>query len=216
MIPRYYLYKFGQFLTDRLSLKASYGIAVFFSNLHYYLSWRDRRSVKNNLKYIVADGENISRLAKGVFLNFGKYLADFFRMIRVLDRDYIARTVTILNREYIDEVLQNGKGGILLTAHMAHWEMGAVVLSVLGYPLVVLALPHREKRVNDLFNFQREAKGMTVIQTNTAVRRCVEALKDNKLVALAADRDFTLNGEPLDFFGKKTLIPKNPINPHQF
>ena len=41
----YLLYKFGQFLVLHLSLKASYGLAVFISDLHY-LNWSDRETAR--------------------------------------------------------------------------------------------------------------------------------------------------------------------------
>ena len=81
-------------------------------------------------------------------------------------------------------------------------------MGFLGYPLLVIALPHKERPVNDLFNAQRKAWELTVVPSNLAVRKCMERLRANGCIALAADRDFTANGEILDFFGKKTLIPK--------
>ena len=81
-------------------------------------------------------------------------------------------------------------------------------MSVLGYPLMAVALPHKERPVNDLFNHQREVKGITVVPSNVAVRKCIDTLRNNKLVALVADRDFTLHGEVLDFLGRKAFIPK--------
>ena len=51
---------------------------------------------------------------------------------------------------------------------------------------------------------------MTVIPMNSAMRKCLEALQENKLIALMVDRDFTMKGEVLDFLGRPTLIPKGP------
>jgi len=102
------------------------------------------------------------------------------------------------------------KGGVLITAHLGNWEMGAVIVSKLGHSVTVVALPHKERDVNTFFNKQRESRGMTIVPTSTAIRQCLETLRENKFTALAADRDFSLNGEVMDFLGRKAFIPKGP------
>lgn len=205
---RYYIYKFGEFCVHHLSLSLAYGIANILSDIHYYFSFRDRRSVKNNLKVILPDEKNMTFLAREVFRNFGKYLVDFFRMQKTLNEDYIQKNIKIKNIDRLDQVLKGKKGGIFTTAHIGNWELGAAVLSFLGHPVVAVALPHKERPVNDLFDTQRERWGISIIPTNGAMRRCLEALKENKFVALVADRDFTQSGVEMDFLGKKALIPK--------
>src|SRR3989338_8849471 len=207
---KYLLYKFGQFCVNHIPLKTTYRIAGFLSELQCYLSPRDRRSVRNNLRVILPAGNNIRKLTREVFRNFGKYLVEFFRMEKYLDKEYIQTHVTVRNIHYLDEALKRGTGGILLTAHLGNWELGGVVISMLGYPLIAVALPHKERPVNDLFNHQRETKGITIVPLQKGVRKCIEALNENKIVALLADRDFTLNGEMMDFLGKKALLPKGP------
>ncbi len=205
---RYLLYKLGQFCVHRLSLKTAYAIGIFLSDLHFFMSFRDRRAVKNNLKIILRSEDNLHALAREVFRNFGKYLVDFFRMKKTLNEEYIKKNIKIKNVERLYEALKNKNGGIIITAHIGNWELGAAVMSILGHRVVAIALPHKERPVNDLFNNQREAWGMSIVPTSAAIRRCLEALKENRLIALLADRDFTQNGEEMDFLGKKALIPK--------
>ncbi len=205
---KYFIYKFGQFCVNQLSLKACYRIAMFLSDLQCFFSPRDRRAVKNNLKAVLNLDDDVSVLAKEVFRNFGKYLVEFFRMARNIDEQFIKQNVKLNNFDIVDKILQKGKGAIFLSAHIGNWELGAVLLSMLGYPLVAIALPHKERPVNELFNKQRESKGVKVVQTNSAVRTSIEALRSNKCIAVLADRDFTANGEVLNFLGRETLIPK--------
>jgi len=208
---KYFLYKFGQFLVNHLPLKVCYRISVFFSDLQYYFSPRDKRSVKNNLRIILPHAKNIDILAREVFENFGKYLADFFRMVKESrEEDFFTKNTKTIHPEYLTEAMSLKKGGIILTAHLGNWEVGGMVLSKLGYPFVAIALPHKERPVNDLFNSQREAMGIMVVPTSVAIRRCIEALKKNGLVALLADRDFSQNGEVMDFLGRKAFIPRGP------
>ena len=147
-------------------------------------------------------------MTREVFRNFGRYLVEFFCMAKKFDMNFVKEKVKICNIDILKRVLKRGKGAIILTAHIGNWEFGASILCMLGYPLMVIALPHKERPVNDLFNHQRQSMGVAIIPIHTAIRRCLEALKSNKLVAVAADRDFTQSGEVLDFLGRKAMIPK--------
>ena len=177
-------------------------------DLHYCFSKTDRRAVENNLKIVLKTDHVPSAQVRAVFRNFGKYLLEFFTMTKRLQPAFVESNVHIKNIEYLNEVLQKGKGGIIVSAHVGNWEMGGAVLPMLGFPLSVVALSHKDPRVNALFNAQREAFGAMVIQTDVAVRRVVEHLQRNRLVAILADRDFGNRGIMMDFLGRKTMIPK--------
>lgn len=207
----YILYRIGQFLALYLPLKISYRIALFFSDLHYIFSRKDRRITKENLRVIFPDkpDSEIQLIRIMIFRNFAKYLVDFFRFSK-LDTNYIKNKVKIENIHYIDEVLSKGKGAITVTAHLGNWELGGVVIALLGYPFWAVALPHKDKRVDKFFNFQREAKGVKVIPLGKAVRQSLSVLRENKVLALVGDRDFTEKGLVLNFFGKPTIFPQGP------
>ena len=205
---KFLMYKIGQFWVNRLSSQTAYRVAVILSDLQYFFSFRDRRAVRQNLKEILKSDGDLSFLTREVFRNFGRYLVEFFRMEKHMDLEYVRSRIKVKDLHYLDQVLAKGKGGIVLTAHMGNWELGAAALSLMGYPIFAIALPHKERPVNDLFNHQREAKGITIIPSNVAVRRCIETLRSNQLVAMVADRDFSMRGELMDFLGKKTLLPK--------
>jgi len=207
----YILYRIGQFIALTLPLKIGYLLAVFVSDLRYIFADKDRQAVRENLKTIFPEKteREIRRLKIRMFRNFAKYLVDFFRFSK-LDTEYIKRNIKIENIHYIDEALAKGKGVIALSAHIGNWELGGVVIALLGYPFWAVALPHKHKAVNNFFNSQRESKGMMVIPLGKAVRRCFNLLKENKIVALAGDRDFTERGLVLDFFGKPAFFPEGP------
>jgi KDO2-lipid IV(A) lauroyltransferase len=207
----YILYRIGQFIALCLPLKIGYLVAVFVSDLHYIFADKDRAAVKDNLKTIFPgkSDREIKKIRIRMFRNFAKYLVDFFRFSK-LDTEYIKRNIKIENMRYVDEALAKGKGVIALSAHIGNWELGGVVIALLGYPFWAVALPHKHKAVNNFFNSQRESKGMMVIPLGKAVRQCLNLLKENKVVALAGDRDFTEKGLVLDFFGKPAFFPEGP------
>ena len=207
---KYLLYKFGLFILYRIPVSISYKIACFISDFKHFFSFIDKKAVKNNLKNILIldKSANLDFSVREVFRNFGRYLVEFFMTDKMVTQDYIKDKIELENIEYIDQVLEKEKGAILLTAHIGNWEMGAIVLSMLGYPVTAIALPHKETSVNALFNHQRESKGLTIVPSNIAVRKCLETLGKNKIVALVGDRDFTGTGKYFRFLGKEAIMPR--------
>lgn len=207
----YLIYRIGQFIALHLPLKIGYKIAVFLSDLRYLFAYQDRRQVRENLKVIFPEktDSEICSLRLAISRNFAKYLVDFFRFAKI-DRDYIRKNIRVENQHYLDAGLSKGKGVVVLTAHIGNWELGGVMIALLGYPFWVVALPHKHKKVDDFFNRQRQSKGVNVIPLGKAMRLCLKVLTENKLLALVGDRDFTQKGVVLDFFGKPTLFPVGP------
>lgn len=132
-------------------------------------------------------------------------------MDKTVNQQFIDDHVTVKDLHNLRKALAKKKGGIILTAHIGNWELGALILSELGYPLTAIALPHKEKSVNSFFNKQRECLGkLKVVPTNIAVRKCLKKLRDNELVAVVGDRDFFQHGEMINFLGYPTILPKGP------
>ncbi len=208
----YFLYRALHFFASSLPLKAGYRVAVFFSILKYYFSPRDRRAVIANLKKILPAGEHgkVNSYAKAVFINFGKYLLEFFRF-SAADKDILKQLITVKGLDNIDAALKKGKGVIILSAHTGNWEMGGIFMALLGYPMLAVALPHRYHKVNSFFNSQREKMGVVVASSlGIGVKRIYESLKNNMLVALVGDRDFTKGGVKMRFLGDWKVIPRGP------
>lgn len=208
----YLLYRFGHLLAVVLPSNVSYGIACRIADIWHFLFIRDRKSIVTNLKIITGGAlpdDELNAMSRQVFRNFAKYLVDFFRF-SLIDEEYIRRFVKVEGRENIDMALARKKGVIALSAHMGNWEFGAFVVSSLGYSLSAVVLTHQNKKINDLFTRQRMLGKMKPIEIGMTLRDSFRALKDNRLLALLGDRDFTKNGFYIDFFGRKTLIPKGP------
>ncbi|MDD5439202.1 MAG: lysophospholipid acyltransferase family protein, partial [Candidatus Omnitrophica bacterium] len=101
-------------------------------------------------------------------------------------------------------------GGVFLSSHIGNWELGAAVISSLGYEIYALALDHDDKKINKFFVRQRKTLGVGVIALTAALKKCTQILRRNKLLGILGDRDFTKSGIMVNFFGKETVLPKGP------
>ncbi len=211
MIP-YILYRVGVFLSLTLPINVSYSLATVLADIFYYCSPKDRDAVISNLRMVLGssvDDKIVADTARNVFRNFAKYLIDFFRFSKI-DKEYLNSHVKIDGISNIDDALSLGKGAIALSAHIGNWELGGLIVGMLGYPISGVVLTHKNKRINDFFTGQRMLGNMRPIEVGAALKGCYRALRSNELLALLGDRDFTKNGILTDFFGRKAMMPKGP------
>ncbi len=209
----YFFYRLGQDISIALPRRLVYRLASFIADIHYYVSRQERLALLHNLKCIAEDcgaGE-IKRLSKQTFRNFAKNLVDFFRF-GLIDRRFLIKNARIVGLENLDDALRRGRGVLALTAHMGNWELGGIITAQKGYAINAVVWEHKDKRVNNLFVFQRARKGIKVIPLGIALRRCFEALRNNEMVALLGDRDFSRQGTQvrINFLGKDFWVPRGP------
>ena len=208
----YILYKMGRILALNFPLKFSYRAAIALANIHYFLGFRERRAVTENLKTILAKpsrDDELKSTSKDVFRNFAKYLVDFFRFSKITP-GYIKGFIRLEGLSNIEDALKYGKGVIILSAHLGNWELGAFVLGTLGYPINAVVLTHRNVKINNFFKNQRAIGKLRSIEFGASLRCCYKALKNNELLALLGDRDFSNNGLRVIFCGKPVVMPKGP------
>lgn len=206
----YILYRIGQTLALNFPLRFCYRAAVILADIHCFLGFREMASVKENLKTILAkpsEDDELRRTMRNVFRNFAKYLVDFFRFSK-MDAEYVKRFIRLDGLSNVEDALKYGKGVIMLSAHLGNWELGGFVMGTLGYPIHAVVLTHRNIRINDFFKNQRAMGKMKSIEFGASLRGCYKALKNNELLALLGDRDFSNSGIPSEFCGKSAVMPK--------
>ena len=206
----YVLYKLGYIISNILPLRAAYWFAERIIDLRYSIAKEDRVAVMRNLSIVLnKDVGECRLLAREVFRSFALYIVDFFRMGRLTKED-IRKKVRVEGLENLEGALKREKGVIALSAHVGNWEMGAVVIALMGYDLSIVVLTHMHKGIDDFFIGQRERHGLKVLRVKSVMKRCISALVNKGILALMGDRDFTDSGIKLDFFGVPTSIPKGP------
>lgn len=203
----YYLFVLGKGLFLLLPRSFCYVVAKILAIAHFYLSPKDREALSYNLSPIVKEKRRLKKCVKEVFVNFSYYLVDFFRHSRV-NQGFIKKYVKVSGENYIKHCLSENEGIILLTAHLGNYELGGAVISLIGYPPYVLALPHLNKRLDNFFNHQREITGVKIIPTGAKVKECFSLLRKGKIVVFLGDRNYGEGGLKVEMFSKYTYFPR--------
>ena len=192
-----------------VNLNIVYSIASFVAKLKCNFSKKDRETVKRNLCVVIpkAGERELALLTEDVFINFGKYLVDFFWLIKG-ERHYLKNAVQFIGLENLDEALKDNRGCIIITGHFGNWELAGCALANLGYKINVVALAHNDPRINNLFVAQRKRAGINVIPIGLAKTECQKALHRNEVIAILGDRPYGDHGIKVKFFDRTTIVPR--------
>ncbi|MEM9606577.1 MAG: phosphatidylinositol mannoside acyltransferase [Actinomycetota bacterium] len=143
--------------------------------------------------------------------SYVRYYVESFRLPDLTAAEIEAGITTTGTAELWDS-LDRGTGAILALPHLGGWEWAGFWLTkVRGLRVSVVVEPLDPPEVFDFFTSFRESLGMTVIPLGSdAAARVLEALADNQIVCLLADRDLQGGGIDVEFFGERTTLPGGP------
>ncbi len=200
---------FGHILPRRLMLS----MAVLAGHLYWTFMKKDREMVRRNLSRIVADPSQVPCLVRRTFIRYAKYLVDYTRMDLLRKRHVHGLVFRFDGWEHIDRAVAEGKGGLILSAHLGNWEMGGIFLTLLGYRLTVITAPDVEARLHTYrvnLRHEQRIKVVTLDDTLSSSLAVLRSLQANELVALLGDRDLFGKGIPVTFFGRRVYFPIGP------
>ena len=184
-----------------------------------YFTLKDVRTRQyKNIRHILgngADERQVRLIVLKVWRNWGKYLLDFFRFSNLNSSNLHSFVAEIKGKDIIDKALAKGRGAIIFTAHLGHWELGALCLKLTGYKTNVIMSPYESSDVNITVGKIREKNSITTIPIDEGspafIIKILKALRNNELITIQGDRDVEKKGLLLNFFGEPAYFPKGPM-----
>ena len=150
--------------------------------------------------------------AREAFVRYGRYWYEGFHAVELSPPD-VLRRFRCEGKSHMDQAIASGTGVILALPHMGNWDVAGKWVHCLGLPIVSVAERLQPERLFKLFERHRRALGMEILALDTGTgtgRALAQALKDDKVVALVADRDLTGSGIEVEMFGKTRRMPAGP------
>jgi KDO2-lipid IV(A) lauroyltransferase len=199
-----------------LPTRIAYRIADRCGDLVYTLFPTYRHNVGSNVAQVLgagASGELIRTTARQVFRNGARNFVDLLHVPHTSAEGLRASVdVSEESWRHLDQVVADGRGGIIVTAHFGAFDYVGQIFWANGYPLTSLVTRTVPEFIYTGVTYLRESRGARLEQvTPGGLRRVLTALKRGELIGILADRDFFQNGLPVTFFGKETTLPPGPV-----
>jgi lauroyl/myristoyl acyltransferase len=142
------------------------------------------------------------------------YYADLFRL-GVYSPQELHRRARFERKEILDAALAEGRGVVVVITHSGNWDLAGAFVATQISGVTSVAERLKPEELFQAFVDVRARYGLTVLPHKGGSRPPTEileeTLREGRIVALAADRDFTRRGITAEFFGHRTTFPSGPL-----
>lgn len=199
---------FFVWLIRLLGLRSAYAWLVFVAAYFTVSSPRAYRASTDYLRRVLGPKPWWRRppLVYRHFFSFGVTLLD--RLAVVMGRHRM--TCVFEGEERFREFLDQGKGIILLGAHVGGWEIAGHLLGRFGIPVNLVVLEKERENLRRLFDRALEGKQFRILTADENPLRSVPimaALRRGEMVGLHGDRVFGGAGLTVPFLGGEARFP---------
>jgi len=173
-------------------------------------------AVKGNMAQVTGlrvDHPEVERLARQMVKQHTYAWLDFVWFGQRPPEDALANVASLVGQDHLDAALAEGRGAILLTAHAGNYELGGLLLRARDLAVHAVYKPDRFEAVESLRARLRGRAGVVGIPVGEggfSTLPLVKVLREGKVVGMQGDRDFSLNGLPIPFFGREAYFPRGP------
>ena len=196
-----------------IPLKVSLTVAGLLGKLGFRLLKKHRDIALSNLDEVFSSNhQENEKIAEQVFVNFAKNGAEWIKLSS-MDLKKMDKVVTSFeNKEYLDEVMDAGKGAVVLGFHFGNWELLGFYLRHRGYPGAFIARRIYFHKYDKFLVKLRGRYDAKMIYRDESPKKMLRALKEGRAFGVFADQDVdSIDGIFVDFFGKKAYTPTAPV-----
>lgn len=178
---------------------------------HLFGNDSQEAQVRANLARIMdhPDDAALDAAVKQAYESYSRYWLDSFRL-HTMDPQEVAANSTGHQLELVDEMVAGDEGGILATAHLGSWDIGAMFTTQRNWGMAVVAEVVEPRRLFDRFVRLRRQAGIEVfplVRGGDMVERMAGVIERGGLATLLADRDLGRKGPIVEFFGEPCRLP---------
>ena len=193
----YLLLRLLQVLLAIIPRRTALSLGALCGSLLYHLGVY-RRIVRVNLNHVGAwDDAAMKRITRSLYRNIGKYAVDFLRPA------YPLPPHEIHDFDILEPLLARGKGTIAILGHLGNWEILSTVFGKRTGRLHVVAKPMNNTIVDKWLLAKRTASSVKTIYTSSALRKMIEVLRADGIIAILIDQYAKSHGTAAPFLGRE-------------
>jgi predicted LPLAT superfamily acyltransferase len=185
-----------------------------FVALYYFLfSFKSSKPVYQYFRIRLGFGKwvSLAKLYRNYYL-FGQTLIDKVVVMAGIPHKF---TFDFDGEENLHRMVEMGKGGLLLSAHIGNWEIAGHLLIRLGTRIHIVIFDGEEEQIKQYIDSVSGKKNVNLILLKPDLSHIYEisdALKNNELVCMHADRFLEGNKTASTLFlGEKAKFPIGPF-----
>lgn len=191
-------------------------LSTLIADLFFASSTTYRRNVTDNIRQVVGpavDDAGVAAMAKNAFRLSAQNFADVIRTPRTPIQELVGTTALARGSwSILDNALAEGKGAIIITAHIGGFDHIGQSLNARGYKLTTVTGRTTTRFIYDGITHLRRSRGAGIVEaTPSGVRAVMQALRRGECAGFVTDRDFFQNGKPVAFFGRATTLPPGAV-----
>lgn len=197
------------FLVNGLSAVMAIRLAEAIGSLLFLRKRRRDFSIQNLRRAFPEKNEReIEAIGRGSMQSMVKVIFEFIRLPTISKRpqDYIE----IKGEENVWAALKKGKGVIFAVSHFGNWELAGIAAAAKNFPLHAIGKPHKNPFVDDYIKRLRGLTGLQTINQQGAVKKCIQLLKQNQIIAMLIDEHAKRGEVWVDLFGHKAATSALP------
>jgi len=206
----------GKFLLEAFGFLLTVGILRLFSpegasNLGGFLGRMigprlgiTRRARQNlRLAFPEKTSPEIETIVRGMWDNLGRVAAEYPHLGRIAAAD--SDRVELVNIDDVRALPKGPTAGILVSAHLANWEILPVVAARTGIDMMGVVREPNNPYVRPLLERLRGIAGGTRTDKGTrGAREAIQVLRNNRVLAMLIDQKMN-TGISLPFFGAEAM-----------
>jgi lauroyl/myristoyl acyltransferase len=155
----------------------------------------------------------LRRTVQGMFQNSVRNYLQAFALPTTTAKT-IMDTMQVAGEEYLKAALARGKGVILFSAHFGPFDYLSQWIAIKGYDLTIPVENLKDQRMLDLMLTLRRSHGVHFLPLggSAPMRAILQALRNNKIVLITADRAVQGERVEMPFFGNPAALPSGPAS----
>ncbi|MCK4749189.1 MAG: hypothetical protein KAT15_19185 [Bacteroidales bacterium] len=166
----------------------------YFREIHGYGRWKSMKSIYRN------------------YCLLGEILVDKVAMLSGEKTDY---TFSFEGEQYLHDMSKQGRGGVLIGAHMGNWEVAGQLLERINTPVNIVMLEAEHEKIRAVLDKVMVHKSIRVIPQKDDYSHLFlidEAFRKNEFVVIHGDRYLPgTNTVSIPFMGKPAQFPSGPL-----
>lgn len=191
----------------------AYILLKFVSFYYFLFAWKSSRSICYYFRKRL--GYSFSRSVIGLYSNYYHFGQSLIDKVAVMSGFADHFSFHFDGEEHLHEMVRQGHGGLLLSSHIGNWDAAAHLLKRLNTRIHVVMFDGEHQNIKNYLTSVTGKLNVSIIVIKDDLSHIYaihEALKNNELVCMHADRFVEGNRTITSFFlSKEARFPLGPF-----